>query len=193
MPRVEPIPREQWSNEMVDALSAMHPPTARYFVPPPGGRPERPKASSVMGTLAYHPDLTKAFFSFNGHILYGTTLSMRQREILALRLAAVRKSAYLWAQHLVHTEDAALSDMDVSRIAFGPEAPFLDPLERALLHAVDELVSDGVISPETWAAMDADLSTQQILDVIFTVGCYDIVAWVCGSFEFELEGDLPNT
>ena len=85
---------------MVDALSAMQPPTARHFVPPPGGRPHRPKASAIMGTFAHHIDLTKAFFDFNVHILYGTTLSLRQRGILVLRLAAVRRSPYLWAQDL---------------------------------------------------------------------------------------------
>ncbi|MGO9857683.1 MAG: carboxymuconolactone decarboxylase family protein [Acidimicrobiales bacterium] len=192
MPRIDPIPRDEWSDDMVDALSAMQPPTARHFVPPPGGRPDRPKASAIMGTFAHHPDLAKAFFSFNGHILYGTTLSLRQRGILVLRLAAVRQSPYLWAQHLVHTEEAGISEADVSRIAFGPEAPFLDPLESAILRAVDELVLDGAISSGTWALLAQDLTSQQILDLIFTVGCYDMIAWVCGSLEFELEQDLPG-
>ena len=192
MPRINPIPRVEWSDDMVDALSAMQPPTARHFVPPPGGRPDRPKASAIMGTFAHHPDLTKAFFSFNGHILYGTTLSLRQRGILVLRLAAVRHSPYLWAQHLVHTEEAGISEADVARIAFGPDAPLLDPLERAMLRAVDELILDGQVSSETWPVLAEDLTTQQILDLIFTVGCYDMIAWVCGSLQFELEQDLPG-
>ena len=145
-----------------------------------------------MGTFAHHPDLTKAFFSFNGHILYGTTLSLRQRGLLVLRLAAVRQSPYLWAQHLVHTEEAGISDADVSRIAFGPDAPLLDPLESGMLRAVDELVLDGAISSGTWALLAQDLTSQQILDLIFTVGCYDMIVWVCGSLEFELEQDLPG-
>jgi alkylhydroperoxidase family enzyme len=190
--RIEPIPRDQWSDDMVEALSAMQPPTARHYVPPPGGRPDRPKASAIMGTFAHHPDLTKAFFSFNGHILYGTTLSIRQREILVLRLAAVRQSRYLWAQHLVHTDDAGISDADISRIAFGPEDPLLDPLESAMLQAVDELILDGEISGTTWSILARDLTNQQILDLIFTVGCYDMIAWVCGSLQFDLEQDLSE-
>ena len=176
---------------MVEALSAMQPPTARHFVPPPGGRPDRPKASAVMGIFAHHPDLSTAFFHFNGHILYGTTLSIRQRELLVLRIAVLRKSPYLWAQHLVHTKDAEISQSDVSRIAFGPGAPYLDALERAMLQAVDELILLGEIGGDTWAELQRDLTTQQILDLIFTVGCYDIIAWVCGTLQFDLEPDLP--
>ena len=143
-----------------------------------------------MGTFAHHPDLAKAFFSFNGHILYGTTLSMRQREILVLRLAVLRHSPYLWAQHLVHKKEAGLSEDDVTRIAFGPEAPFLSPHEKGMLEAVDDLVAVGSIADVTWRQLEAEFSVEQILDLIFTVGCYEMVAWVCNSFNFDLEHDL---
>jgi alkylhydroperoxidase family enzyme len=189
--RIKPIPRPEWPAQMDDALVAMKPPTPRHYVPPPGGRPDRPKASNTMGSFAYHPDLAQAWFSFNGHILYGTTLSLRQREILVLRIAAVRRSQYLWAQHLVHKEEADLTDGDIARIAFGPGAPFLEPLERALLAAVDELIGDGQISDPTWAALAARLEEKQILDVIFTVGCYDTLAWMYDSLQLDLETDLP--
>jgi alkylhydroperoxidase family enzyme len=192
MPQIVPIPRDQWTKEMIEALSAMQPPTARHFVPPPGGRSDRPKAASIMGTFAHHPDLAKAYFSFNGHILYGTTLSIRQRELAVLRLAALRQSAYLWAQRLVYQGEAHISDADIARIAFGPDAPFLDSRDKPLLQAVDELIEAGRISADTWRDLEGQLSTQQILDLIFTVGCYDMIAWVCSSLEFDLEKDLAR-
>ncbi len=145
-----------------------------------------------MGSFAHHPDLAQAFFSFNGHILYGTTLSLRQRQVLVLRIAAVRRSRYLWLQHLVHKDEAGLSDEDIARIAFGPLAPFMDPLEQALLRAVDELIGEGRVGEETWGRLAANLETRQILDVIFTVGCYDTVARVCDSLELDLETDVPG-
>lgn len=189
--RIRPIPRDEWSEEMNAALTAMRPPTARHFVPPPGGRPDRPRASNVMGVFALHPDLAQAFFSFNGHILYGTTLSLRHRQVLVLRVAAVRKSRYLWLQHQVHKDDAGLSDADISRIAFGPLAPLLDPLDQALLSAVDELIEVGRIGEETWALLSAGFESRQILDIIFTVGCYDTVARLCDSLQLDLETDVP--
>jgi alkylhydroperoxidase family enzyme len=92
----------------------------------------------------------------------------------------------------VHTEEAGIPETDVANIAFGPDAPRLDPLESAVLRAVDELVLDGEVSRETWPALAQDLTTQQILDLVFTVGCYDMIVWVCGSLQFEVEQDLPG-
>jgi alkylhydroperoxidase family enzyme len=172
---------------MQNALVAMSPPTPRHYVPPPGGRPDRPKSPNMMGAFAYHPDLAQAFFSFNGHALYGTTLSLRQRELLVLRIAAVRESPYLWAHHLVYKDEASLTDDDIAAIGFGPNAPFLDPLDQALMQSVDELIVKGRISDETWNALAAKLNTQQILDVIFTIGCYDIVARVGDSLQLDLD------
>jgi alkylhydroperoxidase family enzyme len=192
MARIKPLPRTEWPAEMDAALEAMRPPTARHFVPPPGGRPDRPKAIGTMGTFAHHPDLAQAWLGFNGHILYGTTLSLRQREILVLRVATVCESPYQWAQHLVHKDEAGLSDEDIARIAFGPNAPFLDPLEQALIRAVDELIGDGAISRDTWSVLAAKLDNQQLLDAIFTVGCYCTMTWLLESVELELEADLPH-
>ena len=83
--------------------------------------------------------------------------------------------------------DAGLSEEEISRIAFGPAAPFWNDLERAMLRASDELVDDGVISSDTWAALALELDEQQILDLIFTVGSYTVLAWMMRSVELDLD------
>ena len=37
----------------------------------------RPKGLNILGTFAHHPELTRAYNTFNGHILFGTTLDLR--------------------------------------------------------------------------------------------------------------------
>jgi alkylhydroperoxidase family enzyme len=175
---------------MAQALAGMRPPTPRHEVPPAGGRPGRPKALGVLGTFAHHPDLAQAWLAFNGHILYGTTLTLRQREILVLRVAAVLGSPYEWAQHVVHKDEADLTDEDIARVAFGPDAPFLDPLERTMLRSVDELIADGTISEETWSTLVQHLDGRQVLDLLFTVGCYTTLAWLYDTIRLELDADL---
>jgi alkylhydroperoxidase family enzyme len=192
-PRFAPLSRDEWPEQMQAALEAMTPPTPRHFVPPPGGRPGRPKAQNTLGIFAHHPDLAQSWLAFNGHILYGTTLTLRQREILVLRVAAVLDSPFAWAQHIVHQEEAGLSDRDVHRIAFGPNAPFLDPLERAMIRSVDELIHEGTIAPATWEALAADLDEQQLLDLIFTVGCYTVLTWMIDTIGLEIDEDLIGT
>jgi alkylhydroperoxidase family enzyme len=190
MSRLDPVPRDEWPDSMRDALAAMRPPVPRYQ--PAGRTHDRPQAGNTLDTFAHHPALAQAFLTFNGHVLYATTLTERQREILVLRVAACRESAYLWAQHLFMGRDAGLTDEEMGRIAFGPEAPFFAPLESALLRTVDELIDDGAISPETYETLAAHLDAQQLLDVVFTVGCYNTVAWCFRSFDLEVDPEIPD-
>ena len=142
---------------------------------------------NMLGVMAHHPALARAYFTFGGHVLMATTLTERQRELLALRTSALCSCDYEWAQHFSMARDAGLSDEEISRIAFGPEAPFWNDLERAILRANDELFHDGVISDDTWAALSVGLDDQQILDLIFTVGSYETLARMMRSVELQLD------
>jgi AhpD family alkylhydroperoxidase len=189
MARVEPLPIRQWPPEMRGALAAMVPPEPRHPRPVQEGRP---KARNTLGTFARHPALARAFLTFNGHILMATTLTERQRELLVLRVAAVRKCNYEWAQHVFMARDVGLDDEEIARIALGPDAPLWSDLDAALLRAVDELVGGGAIGDETWAALARELDTQQLLDVIFTVGAYETLAWMMRSFDLAIDDDIAE-
>jgi alkylhydroperoxidase family enzyme len=189
-PRVEPLAPSDWPPAMRDALAALHPPVARH--PFPDRSEGRPKGLNVLGTLAHHPELARGFHTFNGHVLFATTLTERQRELLVLRVAAVRGSAYEWAQHGVLAGDVGLSPDEVERIAEGPGAAGWSTLERGMVTAVDELIRDGAIGDETWAALSAELDVQQVLDLIFTVGAYDALAMALGSLRVALDDDLKR-
>jgi len=186
--RIEPLPPEQWPPEMKDALAAMRPPNPRH--PLPSRAEGRPKGLNALGLLAHHPELTRAFNTFNGHTQFATTLTPRQRELLILRVATLRESDYEWAQHAVLAGDAGLSADEVAAVADGPDAGEWSPLERALLCAVDELVATATVTDATWSALTAELDTQQLLDVVFTVGAYETVAMAFKTFGVELDGDL---
>jgi alkylhydroperoxidase family enzyme len=185
--RIEPLTIKQWPPRMRQALAAMDPPEPRH---PRPVREDRPMSMNTLGTLAHHPALAQAFFTFNGHIIMATTLTERQRELLVLRVATLRQSAYEWAQHVYMARDAGLTDEEISRIAYGPDAPFWTPLESALIRAVDELIGDGTIGRRTWTVLARELDAQQLLDVIFTVGAYETIAWVMRSFELDLDPEL---
>jgi alkylhydroperoxidase family enzyme len=189
MARIPPVPIKEWPPEMREALAAFVPPVRRH---PEPVREGRPKGRETLGAFAHHPELARAFFTLNGHVLWASTLTTRQREIVVLRIAARRRSAYLWAEHLFAGRDAGLTDEEMARIAFGPEAPFLEPLEQALLRAVDELVDDGAISGETWSALAAELDVKQLLDLVFTAGTYETVAWFFRSLDLEVDPDIPE-
>jgi alkylhydroperoxidase family enzyme len=173
---------------MRDALAALRPAEPRHPFPERGG--DRPKGLNVLGTLARHPALTRAYHTFNGHVLFATTLSERQRELLVLRVAAVRGSEYEWRQHVVLGRDAGLDPDEIARIAAGPGADGWSPLDAALVAAVDELLADAAIGDATWATLAGELDEQQLMDLVFTVGAYDALAMALRSFGVQLDDDL---
>lgn len=187
MTRVDPLRPKDWPPQMREALQAMNPPVRRH---PPLDTEGRPKGLNVLGALAYHPELAHAFFTFNGHLLSATSLTPRQREMLILRTAVLRQSEYEWAQHVVIAGDVGISRDEVALIAWGPDSSLWSELDAALLRTADELVADGIIGDATWATLNAHLSTQQILDVIFTVGAYETLGWMLRSFGVELDEDV---
>ena len=190
MARIDPLPTSEWPPEIRAAMAAIQPPVPRHPYPPRD--PSRPKGLNALGTLAHHPALTQAFNTFNGHVLFATTLSPRQRELLVLRVAALRHSDYEWAQHAVLAGDAGLAPAEVAAIAEGPDAPGLDPLDRLLVRAVDELISVAEISAATWAALGEELDAQQLMDLVFTVGAYETLAMAFRSFGVEIDDDLKR-
>jgi len=190
MARIEPIPVREWPEQMRDAMAALRPANPRHPFPAPD--PDRPKALNALGTFARHPELARAFNTFNGHVLFASRLSPRQRELLVLRVATLRDCEYERLQHEVLAVDAGLSSEEVSRIIAGPHANGWSALDAALLQAADELIGDGVISGDTWTALAAHLDTEQLIDVVFTIGAYEILAFAFRSFGVELDDDLQQ-
>jgi alkylhydroperoxidase family enzyme len=187
-PRIPPIAPADWPEAMQGALAALRPANPRHPFPAPD--PNRPKGLNVLGTLAQHPELTTAFHTLTGHVLFGSTLTPRQRELLVLRVAHRRQAEYEWAQHVVLGADAGITADEVGRIVVGPDAPGWDPLEAALLRAVDELVADARVADATWAVLADQLDARQLMDVVFTVGTYEVLAMALRSFGVELDDDL---
>ncbi len=186
MRRIPALPPKQWPRELLEASSAIRAPEG-FPAPPIAGASGKPRGLATLETFAHHPDLAKAFFPFNGHVQYGTTLAPRQRGILVLRVGVVRQSTYMWSQHFLTGRELGLTDEDMANVAFGANAPTLDPLDAALIRAVDELIEDGVISDATWNELSADFDHRQMLDVIFTVGCYETVGFMMRSVNLELD------
>lgn len=173
---------------MQQALAALTPPNPRHPFPP--RNPSRPKGLNLLGTFALHPELITAYHTFNGHLLFATTLTLRQRELVILRVAARRNADYEWRQHVVLAGDVGISTEEVERARIGAGADGWTPFEAALLAAVDELVEDACIADATWATLAAELDAQQLMDLVFTVGAYDLLAMAMRSFGIELDEDL---
>ncbi len=189
MGRLQPIPPQEWPKGMREALAAAYRP-ADARNPLPRRDPSSPQGLNLMGVLAYHPELTKAYNHLIGHALNFTTITARQRELLILRVAHLRDATYEWAQHAYIAGETGITPEELARIRVGPDAAGWSPLERALLSAADELVADARIADDTFTVLSAELDTQQMMDTVFTVGAYDVLAMALRTFDVEVDDDL---
>jgi alkylhydroperoxidase family enzyme len=188
-PRIPPLPPEEWGDDVRAGLAALRPAGATQELRRSKGGP---KGVNVLGTLAQHPALMQAYHTFNGHILYTNTLDARQRELLVLRVAARRGAEYEWRQHVYIARDLGFTDADIERVAEGPHADGWSPIDAAMLRAVDELVADAQIADDTWAVLAGELDRHQLMDLVFTVGAYDLLAMAFKSFGVEIDADLAE-
>ncbi|HWE56978.1 MAG TPA: carboxymuconolactone decarboxylase family protein [Acidimicrobiales bacterium] len=189
MGRIEPIGVRSWPPEMRAAMAAYRTPNPRH--PFPAEDPDRPKGLNALGVLAHHPALATAYHHLVGHALFGTTLTPRQRELLVLRVAHRRQATYEWAQHVYLAAEVGISAGEVDLVkSAAPAAAGWSAVEGALLRAADELLDDARISDPTWADLSAELDEQQIMDAVFTVGAYDVLAMALRTFEVPIDDDL---
>jgi hypothetical protein len=61
-----------------------------------------------------------------------------------------------------------------------------------LLLAVDELRGDAMISDTTWAGLSKSYNQKQMMDVVFTVGQYNLVSMALNSFGVQLDEGLEG-
>ena len=147
---------------------------------------------NIFGVLAHHPAMLKRWLVFATHILSKNTLNARDREILILRTGWNCRSQYEWGQHVLIGRECGLSDEEIERIKTGPIHQSWSTTERQLLEAADELHKVQAISDTTWNGLTQSYSTEQVLDVIATVGNYHLVAMFLKSARVPLDTGVPE-
>ncbi len=172
-PRITPMAAGEWSEEQRKVLAPIHETGPTY---------------NVMGTLSRHWDAAQKFMVWAYHIMGDTsTLAPREREILILRIGWLCQAEYEWGQHVIFGREAGLTEEEMARIKEGPDAKGWSAFDASLLRAVDELHSDALISDATWAELSEQYDQRQLMDVVFTVGQYNMVSMALNSFGVQLD------
>jgi 4-carboxymuconolactone decarboxylase len=184
--RITPILPSAWDEVILDALGAF--PRGLAFVLSrwkDGGVDAR--GMYVLGTMAHHPTLAKAFLTFNAHVAGESTLPVRIRELVILRISWLRQAEYEFVQHIILGLRAGLTEEEIDRVGRGPDAPGWDSVDADLVRAVDELHAHAQIAQATWDRLATRFNTAQLMDLVFLIGCYDVLAMAIKTFQTRLE------
>ena len=183
--RLPPLTRDAIGADVVDRLRSHFPRADKYFA----SEGTVPPLPSVLGLLARHPGLAGPWLAFSGALLDGGVLDARTRELLVLTTAHRTGATYVWTEHVRMAASAGVTAAEVDAIA-ADEREGWDPIDSALLAAVDELVAGHRVSDVTWAALAAHLDEQSLLEVLFVVGAYSCLAMVLNSTDL-IEQERP--
>ncbi|MGB8364781.1 MAG: carboxymuconolactone decarboxylase family protein [Rhizomicrobium sp.] len=181
-PRILPLPREEWTDAAREVFAFWGEPDAW----------ENGSKTNVVMVMANHPALAMAYNAFGKHLLIDSTLPVRPRELVVLRVSWCLKSEYEWHYHVGYALNIGLSLEEIAAIKEGPDAPNWNEQDRAVLRAVDEMRENSRISDPTWAALARHFSRHQIMDLVFTIGQYVMLSGALATMGIQLEDGVDK-
>lgn len=144
----------------------------------------------LFSTLGHARRLFPAWLAYSGLMMPFGILDRRTTELVILRIAFVRGSAYERAHHERIGASVGLDDDDIARTTQDPASADWSDRLRAVLLAVDELVKTKDIGDETWAGVAAHLNESELVALVQLVAQYDGLA--TSLHTLRIQPDVPR-
>jgi alkylhydroperoxidase family enzyme len=141
----------------------------------------------VWSTCAQATALCSAWLGFTDYLLQDSSLPTRDRELLILRIGYLNSGSYEWAAHRGLARSVGISDEEMLRITEGPDASGWSDWDSTLLRAADELHANALVSDSTWNTMAERYDQRQLMEAVFTVGQYNLVAMYLNSLGVQFD------
>ncbi|MEO9326594.1 carboxymuconolactone decarboxylase family protein [Gordonia aurantiaca] len=129
----------------------------------------------IFSTLGRAKGLFRAWLHFSGRLMPFGSLPRKDTEMIIIRVAHLRGCEYEIDHHRRLGRRAGITDAEFDRILEGPDAGWGDR-ERAILRAVDELITGKDVSDTAWAALSRHLDARRLIEFTLLVGQYDSLA-----------------
>lgn len=179
-PRLMPLEESEWNRSQALLLN----PLKKHF--------KDGRVYNLFTTMARHPKLYDSWSSLGNYIFESSTIPAREREILILRIGWLCRCEYEFGQHILIGKKEGLSDEEILRITKGPDARGWSTFDALLIRATDELYLDAFIKDETWQALSLNYNEKQLLDLIFTVGEYNMLSMLLNSCGIQRDPGVPG-
>ena len=140
----------------------------------------------VLGTLMHAPATLGTFLDYWVTAKQVMSLTVREQELVILRMGALYQSEYVWRHHVPVGREFGVTDVELEGCRTGAYETF-GPRDRALLALTDEIVERRTIGDAAWAEHAANLPTETVLELIGLVAQYVLFAVTNNAFRVALE------
>jgi alkylhydroperoxidase family enzyme len=183
-PRVVPLSADDLRPEWVDILARL----------PGKGLQGEGFPRNVLGVLMHNQDTLGPFLDYWVSSKSKMGLTVREQELVILRMAVLYRSEYVWKHHLKVGREFGIGDAELDAIRQGSCATFSDR-ERALLELTDAFVNERSLPAELWERTRGVLAPRDFVDLISLVSQYVLWALTNVCLQVQLEpgvADLPG-
>jgi 4-carboxymuconolactone decarboxylase len=138
---------------------------------------------NLWGTLAHRPQLLRRVNALGGYFPTHSTLPLRERELVILRVAGEIAAEYVAAQHHVIAGDV-LTAAEREAAVSGAEHPWAEQ-DAALLAFADELAQTRTLTDATWDALALDDDAK--LELVVLVGFYGLIGGLTNALRIDVD------
>ena len=191
MPRLRQVRRDEATAPIVGAMYDFMFGPGRDPVDDPGTATGTP--GDWWTTFALVPDVLQ--HCVDGFSLYRSpdrALPADLRELGQLRTGWARQSQFVYSQHAKASRALGMAEEKIAAIPEWPVADCFTPVERAVLAYTDALVLEGGrVADGVFAALQAHLSDEQILELTYITCLYEMHATMSRALRTEWD-DRPD-
>ncbi|WP_433563538.1 carboxymuconolactone decarboxylase family protein [Nocardia sp. CA-151230] len=130
----------------------------------------------LFSTLGRTGGLFRGWLHFSGRLMPGGKLPRYESELVILRVAHLRRCEYETDHHIRLGRRAGVTAEILDRLREGPAAAGWSAKERALLTAVDQLVTTRDLDDATWQSLAGHYDERRLIEIVLLTNQYEGLA-----------------
>lgn len=142
--------------------------------------------------LANAPKMLHGWVSFAWSLRNDAETDRGLRELAIMRVAQLTGASYEWQAHWPMAERFGMNRDQLAELKTWESSEAFTAEQRLLLALTDDLTLRLDISDSTWAALTAEYSPADIVELVLTVAFYSCVSRVLGGFDLRPDGDAED-
>jgi alkylhydroperoxidase family enzyme len=149
---------------------------------------------AIFQVLLNHPKLARTINDLLATMLWHGTLDARLRELAIMRIGWLTASDYEWTQHWTMALGLGVSAEDLAAVRDWKAHNAFGPTERAVLAATDDIVLDGSVSAESWAACDREIGPDPavLVELVTVIGAWRMMSSILLTLKVPLDDGLDS-
>ena len=152
----------------------------------------RGSVQNVFAALMNSPDAAEVVTAVGEYLRYRCPLDPAIRETAILATAREMGNRYEWAQHEPVARQVGVREDVIEAVRSGRAPMGLPPKEGVFAQGARELVRNGELSDDTFAAIEHLLGTARTVDFVVLVGYYSMVARIISTLRVDFDDWLEQ-